>query len=123
MVTPCSLDPIIEPGWVAVVGTVTDDGGGTGVDVDVDVDVVVDVDVGLEGVVVAGADLGLEEVLIEEGACDLGKVHLSLVLAWQLTVGTSDQCPWERRGAITEQLNETRVGTENVYLTKRVLWT
>ena len=79
MVTPCSLDPIIEPGWVAVVGTMTDDGGGTGVDVDVDV--VVDVDVGLEGVVVAGVDLGLEEILVGEGACDLGKVHLSLVLA------------------------------------------
>ena len=30
---------------------------------------------------VAGADLGLEEVLVEEGACDLGEVHLSLVLA------------------------------------------
>ena len=47
MVTPYSLDPIIEPGWVAVVGTMTDDSGGTSVDVDVDVDVVVDVDVRL----------------------------------------------------------------------------
>ena len=44
-----------------------------------DVDVVVDV--GLEGVVVAGVDLGLEEVLVGEGACNLGEVHLSLVLA------------------------------------------
>ena len=61
----------------AVVGTMADDGGGVGVDVDV----VVDIDVWLEGVVVAGVDLGLEELLFGEGACDLGKVHLSLVLA------------------------------------------
>ena len=55
----------------AVVSTMAEDGRGVGVDVDV----------GLEGVVVAGVDLGLEEVVFGEGACDLGKVHLSLVLA------------------------------------------
>ena len=66
---------------VAVVGTVTDDGGGTCVDVDVDVDVVVDVDVGVEGVVIAGADLELDEVPIGEGVGSLGEGHHTQVLA------------------------------------------
>ena len=61
----------------AVVSTMADDGTGVGVDIGV----VVDVDVGLEGVVVAGVDLGLETILVGEGACNLGKVLLSLVLA------------------------------------------
>ena len=52
MVTSSSLDPIIGPGWVVVVGTVVEDSGGVGIDVDVDGGVVI----GLEGVVIAGVD-------------------------------------------------------------------
>ena len=61
--------------------TMADEGVGVGTDVDVVVDVDVDIDVGLEGVVVAGVDLGLKELLVGQGACDLGEVHLILVLA------------------------------------------
>ena len=84
MVTSSSLDPIIGPGWVVVVGTVVEDGGGAGIDVDVDGDVVV----GLEGVVIAGVDLGPREVLVGEEACDPGEAHPGLVLAQLLTVGS-----------------------------------
>ena len=62
MVISCSLGPTVRIVEVVVVDTVA----GNSVGVDVDVGVVVDVDIGLEGVVVAGVDLRLEEVLVEK---------------------------------------------------------
>ena len=61
--------------------------------VDVVIDVVVDVGVGSKVAVVVGLDQELEEGLIGEGAWDLAEVHLSLVPAQGLTMGTSDQRP------------------------------
>ena len=77
IVMSCPLDLTVSFGEVVVANTAA--GGGVGVDVDVDV--VVDVDVGVECVVIAGADLELDEVLVGEGVSVLGEGHLSQVLA------------------------------------------
>ena len=37
---------------------------------------------------ITGVGLGLEEVLVGEGACDPGEAYLGLVLAQLLTVGS-----------------------------------
>ena len=71
------LGPGVRTDAVVVANKVA--GGDVGIDVDFDV--VVDVDVGVEGIVITGVDLDLEEVAVGEGVSVLGVGHLSQVPA------------------------------------------